>query len=498
MAIHNLRVLQNRVNDKRWLRHTLFSKNALLLGIFFLILSPGLYVNKFKAYISLFIALGILLIYMMGLIIVRKKAKYLPVYVMLVSAFIPSLMIGFIGAAIGLILFAVNWPPKNLDTFTKLVFLFTGFLFLTWLVHLGYTTDFWCLPLYLLTFCAYILVAVFAQWRTWTPRELDRLAKLWILCIALQVLPMVIKPLAVGQPSLIFRFSDLNHGTLTRAHYAGVLLSLLIVFLILLSIEKHKRSYILLAGAYVFLFYVTDTKHAILAMLPAVGIAIIPWLHCRKRQGIVRVLFLISILLLIFPFLGSLFAEFDRTVWNKFVINPANPKSIFFRRTINTLSHGGLNVLMGLGPGGYASRVAVSRAIDVLYKESYKLPSFISPFSSPIYRKVMRGLYTGPSLPSVVLGAPFSSLMGVFGELGLFGTVILTLIYIVIAKAAYQVQRNDKSPVWRAFGGTAFFAVPYLWGLSFLDSYMEQPNVIIPFWILFLMILLRRRLLNNN
>jgi len=501
MATHSPIVLQSSINDRKWLRHTLLSKNALLLGIFFLILSPGLYISPSKAYIGLLVALGILLMYIMGLIIVRKKAKYLPIYVMLISAFIPSPMIGFVGAAIGLILFFINRPPENLDRFTKLVFLFVGFLILTWLVHLGHTTDIWCLPLYLVFFCSYILVAVFAQWATWTQRELNRLAQLWILCIALQALPMFIKSLTIGEPSLIFSGSDLNTGTLVHAHHNGILLSLLIIFLVLLSIEKRNWSYIWLVSAYTFLFYITATRHAILAMmLPVIGIGTLYWLNSTKKRKIMYLFIFILILLLSPAFLSFPLKQFNRTVWSPYVINPANPKRILFQRATIQFLHGGLNSIIGFGPGGYASRTASSRALGTLYKKSYKLPSFITPFISPEYRKTVAGLYTYQIYRafrwrSNLLSYPFSSLVGIWGELGIIGTVILVSIYVVVAKASYRIWRADKSPVWRAFGGTALFAVFYLWALAPFDSYMEQPSIMIPSWILFLLVFLRNHLL---
>lgn len=499
MAIHNPIVLQSSINDRKWLRHTLLSKNALLLGIFFLILSPGLYVSPFRAYISLLVALGILLMYIMGLIIVRKKAKYLPIYVMLISAFIPSLMIGFVGAGIGVILFFINRPPENLDRFTKLVFLFVGFLILTWLAHLGYTTDIWCLPLYLVSFCSYILMAVFAQWARWTRRELNRLAQLWILCIALQAVPMLIKPLIIGEPSLIFSGSDLNTGTMAKIHTNGVLLLLLIIFLILLSIEKRNWSYIWLAGVYTFLFYITGTGHAVLAMvLPAIGIGTVYWLNSARKW---KIMYLFIFILLLSPaFLNFPLRQFNRIVWSPYVINPANPKTILFQRATIQLFHGGLNFVTGFGPGGYASRVASSRAAGTLYKQSYELPSFVTPFTSPEYRKTVAGLYTYQinqvlRWRSNLMSYPFSSLVGIWGELGIVGTVILVSIYVVVAKASYHTWRADKSPVWRAFGGTALFTVLYLWALALFDSYMEQPSIMIPSWILFLLVFLRNHLL---
>ena len=511
MATHNPIVLQSSIKDRKWLRHTLLSKNALLLGIFFLILSPALYISPFKAYISSLVALGILLMYIMGLIIVRKKAKYLPIYVMLISAFIPSPMIGFVGATIGVILFFINRPPENLDRFTKLVFLFVGFLTLTWLVHLGYTTDVWCLPLYLVSFCSYILVAVFAQWARWTLRELNRLAQLWILCIALQALPMFIKPLTIGEASLIFRTSDLNTGTLAGAHYNGVLLSILIIFLVLLSIEKRNWSYVWLVGVYTFLFYITATWHAILAMIPpAIGIGALCYLNSARKRKITY-LFIFSFIFILLlgsaflsspfkQFISSPFKQFNRIVWSPYVINPANPKTILFQRTTIQLLHNGLNFVTGLGPGGYASRVASSRALGTLDKEFYELPSFIPPYTSPEYGKAVAGLYTYQIRQmllsrSNLMSYPFSSLVGIWGELGIIGTVILVSIYVVVAKVSYRIWRADKSPVWRAFGGTALFAVLYLWALALFDSYMEQPSVMIPFWILFLLVFLRNHLL---
>ena len=511
MATHNPIVSRSSINDRTWLRHALLGKNALLLGIFFLILSPSLYSSPFKAYISSPLGVGLLLLYVMGLIIIRKKAKYLPIYAMLISAFIPSPMIGFIGAAIGVMLFFINRPPEDLDRFSRLVFLFVGFLVLTWLVHLGYTTDVWCLPLYLMSFCSYILVAVFAQWATWTLRELNRLAQLWILCIALQALPMFIKPLTIGEASLIFRTSDLNTGTLASAHHNGVLLSILIIFLVLLSIEKRNWSYVWLVGVYTFLFYITATMHAILAMIsPAIGMGALCCLNSPRKRKITYPFISIFIFVLLLgsaflsspfkQFISSPFKQFNRIVWSPYVTNPANPKIMLFQRATIQLLHNGLNFVIGFGPGGHASRVASSRASGTLYKEFYELPSFIPPFTSPEYGKTMAGLYTYQIRQELlyrsnILSYPFSSLIGIWGELGIIGTVILVSVYAVVARVSYHTWRADKSPVWRAFGGTALFSVLYLWALALFDSYMEQPNIMIPAWILFLLVFLRNHFL---
>jgi hypothetical protein len=73
---------------------------------------------------------------------------------------------------------------------------------------------------------------------------------------------------------------------------------------------------------------------------------------------------------------------------------------------------------------------------------------------------------------------PFSSLIGIVGEYGVIGTLVMAGFFWLLARSGYRRWRDASADSWwRAAGATVGFAVPFLVVLGIFDSYFEQPDV---------------------
>jgi len=123
------------------------------------------------------------------------------------------------------------------------------------------------------------------------------------------------------------------------------------------------------------------------------------------------------------------------------------------------------------------------RATDILFKEENRLPSLIPPHSSPAYRSVAYDLYTSAIVGTArfrsgVLTNPFSSVIGIVGEYGIGGTLVVGFMLLALTRAGYRRWKDATlDPVLRAAGATVGFAVPFIVMVSVFDSYFEQPDV---------------------
>ena len=171
-------------------------------------------------------------------------------------------------------------------------------------------------------------------------------------------------------------------------------------------------------------------------------------------------------------------------LWEPYVVlAKVNPKVQLVLRTGRLLARDDANTWIGFGPGAYASRAASIRATDILFKEENRLPSLIPPHSSPAYRSVAYDLYTSAIVGTArfrsgVLTNPFSSVIGIVGEYGIGGTLVVGFMLLALTRAGYRRWKDATlDPVLRAAGATVGFAVPFIVVVSVFDSYFEQPDV---------------------
>ena len=476
---------------------------AVLIGIF-------AYPNVQLATMPTSVALPILLAVAAG-IVMAGRARLL-ILLPLISAFLPSAELGFVAYLLALGYFILVYggsrlvrPLDALDWALLAVLLWT---LMSWLVNLGDQTDLWSLPVFALTFLAPWLLLFVARAAAWSPSDLVAITGTYAALAASQLAPALIKPIVLRMPeafsvpliplqvtkvALIRNFlaagdaSDMTSGSTPSAHHLGIALLLFAVFLVALNAAGPRRVLTWLLAVVVFVFLMTDSKHVMLSAVPA-GIlfgAIVVWPAIAARwRRVIGVLGLI-VAVTIGPLLAVRAARIVVDgLWRPYIVlAKINPKVQLVLRTTQLLGQGTLNTWIGYGPGSYATRAATIRATDVLFKEAQRLPDFIPPYTSPAYRSVAYDLYTADIVATAqfrsgALTNPFSSLIGIVGEYGLAGSVVVAVFLWMLARAGFRRWRDataDRRA--RAAGATLGFAVPFLVCLGVFDSYFEQPDI---------------------
>lgn len=483
---------------------------ALVLAVPVALIGIIAYPNVQLATMPLSVSLTILLAAATGMAL-SGHARLL-ILLPLIAAFLPSAELGFAANLLALGYFLLVYggsrlvrPLDGLDWSLLAVLLWT---LMSWLVNLGDQTDLWSLPVFTLTFLAPWLLLFVARAAAWTPADLATITAGYVALAASQLAPVYLKPIVLRMPeafsvpliplqvtrvALIRNFlaagnaSDMTSGTTPSAHHLGVALLLFAVFLVALNAAVRRRVLVGLLAAVLFAFLMTDSKHVILSAGPAglVFAAIVLWpalaLRVRRRVGIIALIVAVTV----GPVLAVRAARIVVDgLWRPYVVlAKINPKVQLVLRTAELLGRGNLDTWIGYGPGSYATRAATIRATDVLFKESQRLPEFIPPFTSPAYRSVAYDLYTADIVATAqfrsgVLTNPFSSLVGILGEYGIAGSLIVAVFLWMLARAGFRRWRDTSAdPRARAAGATLGFAVPFLVCLGVFDSYFEQPDI---------------------
>jgi hypothetical protein len=482
---------------------------AVVLAIPALVIGVAMYPDIQQELMPLSLAMALLTM-VAGLIVLSGRLRLL-VLLPLAAAYLPASEIGFAAYLIALVYFLIDYGgarlTHRLDGVDWALLGVLGWTLLSWLVNLGSQTDLWSLPVFILTFLTPWLLLFVARAAPWTAGELAVVIGAYCAAGAAQLAPALIKPVltgnldAYGVPLLPLqltrlgllqslasgRAADVTTGTAESAHHLGIAMLLLVVLLASVALASKRRIVTPLLLVVLFVFMMTDSKHVILSAIPA-GL-IYTWLvirPARSRAWRRRVRAGLLVLgLTVGPWVAVRVADFAvNGLWRPYVVLATiNPKVQLFIRTGHLLARNDVTTWIGLGPGSFATRAATIRASDVLFKEGNRLPSFIPPFTSPAYRSVVYDLYTSAIVATAryrsgALTNPFSSLIGIVGEYGLLGTIVVAGFFYLLARAGFRRWRDATAdPLWRAAGATVGFAIPLLVVLGIFDSYFEQPDV---------------------
>ena len=492
---------------RRWV--TWLSVPALLVGV-------AAYPIVSERAMPLSIALATLLA-VAAVIVLRGNLRLL-ILLPLVAAFLPSAQIGFAAYLLTLGYFAIEHGAarlaRPLDLLDWAMLAVVGWATLSWLANLGDQTDLWSLPVFFITFLSPWLLLFVARAVRWREGELPWIAGAWLAAALVQAVPSLLKPAMIGETSaytvplvaiqvtgvgLLRSFipggtSDLTTGTMTSAHHLGATMLLTMALLIALRMAVRGTRVVGMLALLGFAFLMTDSKHIVLAAVPAgliFGRAVLwPRLAARTRRAIN--ITAIGLAVGVGAYVGPPLARFVVDgLWRPYmVLATLNPKVLLYTRTADLLSQGSPATWIGFGPGVYASRAASIRATSVLFKEENRLPAFIPPHTGRAYGSVAYDLYTSEIVAtekdrSGALTSPFSSLVGIVGEFGLLGSAVVFWFLWVLARGGFAVWRNlDAEPVVRAAGAALGFGVPLFVVMGLFDTYFEQPAVTAPLVLL--------------
>ena len=469
-------------------------------------------------------ALGLLCV--AGMLIALSGRLRLMILLPVVAAYIPSLQVGFAAILLTLALFVAAYGGQRLvrplDHVDRLLLAVLVWAAGAWVVNLGIETDLWSLPMLLITFFAPWLLLFVARAVPWTGRDLQVILGAWLALALAQLGPALLKPVALGVPEaygnplillqigrlpllrvLVGEFSaDMITGTTHSAHHLGVLLLLASTLLLMLALAAGRRGVTLLLLVTLFGFLMTDSKHVVLAsVIPGAVLvrkALWPAMGTRTR-GLLKLAALALLLILGLPIIVRALDPAVRNEWKSYIaLSTINPKTQLILRTGRVLGENDLQTWLGHGPGSFATRAATIRATDVLFKDTDRLPGFIPPHTGRTYRSVAFDLYTFAIADQVryrsgALTNPFSSLIGIIGEFGLVGSLLVFALVLAVAREGYRLWRTSEAGVGvRAAGATLGFAMPLFIVLGIFDSYFEQPDLMGALAVLALVVLAAR------
>jgi len=492
---------------RRWIAW--LSVPALLIGVAaYPIVSEG--AMPLAAALAVLLAVG-------ALIVVGGNLRML-ILLPMVAACLPSAQIGFAAYLLTLGYFAIDHGAARLaqplDRLDWALLAVLAWATLSWLANLGEQTDLWSLPVFIITFLSPWLLLFVARAVRWRPGEVSFLAGAWLAATMVQAVPALLKPALIGEPSaytvplvaiqvtgvgLLRSFipggsSDLTTGTMTSAHHLGATMLLTIAMLIALRIAVRRTRILGALAALGFVFLMTDSKHIVLAAVPAGlifgRVVLWPRLAARTRRAIN--IGMVALAIGAGAYVGPPLARFVvEGLWRPYmVLATLNPKVLLYTRTADLMAQGSPATWIGFGPGVYASRAASIRATSVLFKEENRLPGFIPPHTGRAYGSVAYDLYTSEIVAtekdrSGALTSPFSSLVGIVGEFGLAGSLVVAWFLWVLARAGFASwRRAGVEPVVRAGGAALGFGVPLIVLMGLFDTYFEQPAVTAPLVLL--------------
>ncbi len=489
-----------------------------------LVLGVGLYPNIQQRTMPIAFAVGLLAIAAFACFAIGRP-RYL-VLLPLVAAYLPSMQVGFVAYAVALMYAAVAFGParllRPLDGVDWALLAVLLVAVVSWLVNLGAETDLWSLPFFALTFLSPWLLLFVARAGRWSRREVTEMLCLWLALAASQVAPALVKPLVTGMMGayavplylvdvsqsrlladlVLGNVADLTSGSMRSAHHLGLTLLVAAVVVAAWRMLQRNAWLVLLAVVLLYVFLMTDSKHVVMAAVPAAALGIGPMLWPRLGESARRVAvaaMVVAALGMVFwagPKIGLLLRE---RLWEPYAaLAQLNPKVRLILRTEERLTSDPLAMAVGYGPGSFASRAATIRATDVLFKAESQTPGFIPPHTGDSYGDVARGLYTSSIARSTrfrsgALTNPFSSLVGIVAEFGLLGSAVMLWLFGMIAWRGYRCWQapSCSSPI-RAAGAGLGFAVPLLVAAGLFDSYFEQPDVTAPIVTLALVVLAAR------
>ena len=172
-----------------------------------------------------------------------------------------------------------------------------------------------------------------------------------------------------------------------------------------------------------------------------------------------------------------------------YVRNPSyNHKAVFLRRALGDIPNVYGTWLTGTGPGTVGTRAANSRAYDTLYKpQGARVPSWIRAYTSGPAREYFVDLYQSSFVEmtgkSQTLASPFSSVISIFVELGLVGALLSSVVLCLLLRCFVRLTYLDREPIYQTLGIALLLYTLTLAMASFLDTMLERPLMMMPYWI---------------
>ena len=397
--------------------------------------------------------------------------------------------------------------------------LLVAYLGLTSLVFIGYYSDLWSFLLYIVTFLSYPICVFLILRLKFTDDDILYMFKILITVIFSHLIAVLLFPLITNQlsnytsaigsvmafgnsfgmslPANDYPWGDCHTSSLSSSNNVGVISAIFGVFYLFYALFTNKKKDYLIMAISFLVYIMTDTKHTY--VITIAGVYLLLWrVHLLINKWWINIFLYIGVFILFIIFLinminiGRSLSSFEE----KYTEDIENSKYELIMRSVKLIKEHPMAFLVGRSPGTYGSRIASSRAGDVIAKKEIKLPSFIPNQASSDYAWAMDGLYTEAIIEQSKSGAmqnPFASIIGIVMEMGIIGGLLFFFILYSIFMFCNKFIKETTSVLWKAYAFAVMFAILYMiWG-SIFEQYFETPAAAMFFWSFIAVFLLKYR-----
>lgn len=277
---------------------------------------------------------------------------------------------------------------------------------------------------------------------------------------------------------------DLFAGTIARpeisTHTFGIVMMLVMVVSFSLFRAARNGFYLCVALVSFLGWILSATGHSYVAFMIGFFILMVYRHKHRLLRMSVRVLFVVAVVCLaviytrdaIFQIIKVEFYQGEVLRSDKF---NAYMRTLFFSSSFREIPDWGWAI--GVGPGMYTSRVALTKTGTYLRGRTYSFFPF--PELSP---------YTDAALTyhskSSIGNAPWSSFISLWGEVGPGGVVLILLIFGGVFRMGDQIRKSTADPFFKGISeGLQFCSILYFLIMG-VENWLEFPKVATLFWIL--------------
>ena len=369
------------------------------------------------------------------------------------------LILFFINKSLSIKKHESHWIGRYLLLFIEIAIISACINVVSWLVMVNYLSSM-LKPLIIF----YIIVE-----SQWSERQLKKLV--WALFSiggiqAAFVIKQTLSGVSLGMTqSALF---DIGTGTLGTGmqHHVGYLLLIMLFLSFGLCLMTKKLPYFVMAIFFAFSFYLTHTYHA-LVFIPIV-LCILLLLMFKKIPNTYIIWFL-----LLSVFFSVVMYSMGKERVEKIITADEWRKSgkvqsyqNLLLKLPSELSY--IGILVGAGPGMYASEIAIKNKPPLYMKYVFKIISNME-------HDAMASTWN----------FPWTSIIALLGELGLIGFVLYILILLRITYALQKVVISERySPFWRGLSLGNMGAILFIICMAFIMSAFEDMNMTYPIYIL--------------
>ena len=171
---------------------------------------------------------------------------------------------------------------------------------------------------------------------------------------------------------------------------------------------------------------------------------------------------------------------------------PTNHKYKFLVRAVSDIPATFGTWIIGTGPGTAGTRASNLRAYDTMYKTPQQLEmaeDTFNAFTSTPARRYFSDLYQegfakSSTHRSATLSQPFSSLISLLVETGFCGLLLFSFFVWRLLRTLARMCGSDRDPFVRRVSLALLLGTLAVGILSFFDTFLERPTMMLPFWIL--------------